>query len=329
MPKSEDNDSLLWDLLRAAPNAREAALQKLLAGHVMPLVDQLLDRWVARGRLTRDDAADVRGDVSIRLVGRLRQLIEQPGAAGIAQLDDYVDATVHHSLHDHEGRRYPLRSRLSRRVRYVLTHTEGIETGGRDRVVCGLAVWRSRTEVVPVVPPTHVAGLAIDDARELRRAVVDILRRSGGPVAIDELVDCLAASLPMTVEGFLPASSVAARAEASNPLSHLEGRQYLAILWTEITLLPIRQRKALLLQLRLEDGESVARLLPVLGIADVRQVAAALEMPLQELLELWNELPLLDQRIAGMLGTARQQVINLRKSARERLARRMERVSGS
>lgn len=327
MPKSEENDPLLEDLLRAAPNARDAALQELFASHAMPLVDHLIETWVARGGLARGDVADVRGDVAVRLMRRLRQLIDHSGTKGIARLDDYIDATVHHSLHDHERRRHPLRSRLANRVRYVLTHTEGIEIWGRGPLVCGLGSWRNRADVVAVVPPTYVAGVATDDVRELRRAAVDILKRSGGPVAFDDLVGCLAVSLPVAAEEFLPASSAGPRADFPNPLSRLEGRQYVGLLWAEITQLPIRQRRALLLQLHLEDGESVARLLPVLRVADVRTLAATLEMPLAELLALWNELPLMDKRIAGLLGVSRQQVINLRKSARERLSRRMERCA--
>jgi hypothetical protein len=46
-------------------------------------------------------------------------------------------------------------------------------------------------------------------------------------------------------------------------------------------------------------------------------------MPAQEFAKLWNNLPLEDTTIAQNLGVTRQQVINLRKSARERLARRM------
>jgi hypothetical protein len=44
----------------------------------------------------------------------------------------------------------------------------------------------------------------------------------------------------------------------------------------------------------------------------------------EEFANLWNELPLEDASIASLLGVTRQQVINLRKSARERLTRRMK-----
>jgi len=46
-------------------------------------------------------------------------------------------------------------------------------------------------------------------------------------------------------------------------------------------------------------------------------------MTIEALAELWNSLPLDDHAIAARLGITRQQVINLRRAARERLARRL------
>jgi hypothetical protein len=43
------------------------------------------------------------------------------------------------------------------------------------------------------------------------------------------------------------------------------------------------------------------------------------------LAELWNRLPLSDLEIGARLGATQRQVINLRKAARERLARRLSR----
>ena len=52
-------------------------------------------------------------------------------------------------------------------------------------------------------------------------------------------------------------------------------------------------------------------------------MAAAVGLSPESLAELWNRLPLEDTGLAEILDVTRQQVINLRKSARERLARRM------
>ena len=56
----------------------------------------------------------------------------------------------------------------------------------------------------------------------------------------------------------------------------------------------------------------------------MRQLAAALEINVADFVSIWTELPLEDVRIADLLGLTRQQVINARKSGRERLARRLK-----
>jgi hypothetical protein len=54
----------------------------------------------------------------------------------------------------------------------------------------------------------------------------------------------------------------------------------------------------------------------------MNDLAGTLEMDRGALDRLWDRLPVDDQTIAKRLGLTRQQVINLRKSARARLARR-------
>jgi hypothetical protein len=49
-----------------------------------------------------------------------------------------------------------------------------------------------------------------------------------------------------------------------------------------------------------------------------------LEISADEFAAVWNDLPIEDARIAELLGLTRQQVINARKSGRERLARRLK-----
>lgn len=117
-------------------------------------------------------------------------------------------------------------------------------------------------------------------------------------------------------------------AQETNVLERLQNRQWLGRLWNEICSLPLPQRKALLLNLRVEEGDSALTLVPLAGIASIRQIAELLGMAASELAALWNSLPIDDLAIAAQLGLTRQQVINLRKSARERLARRMASGTG-
>ncbi|HEX7771867.1 MAG TPA: hypothetical protein VF435_05565, partial [Pyrinomonadaceae bacterium] len=78
------------------------------------------------------------------------------------------------------------------------------------------------------------------------------------------------------------------------------------------------------LNLKDASGFGCITLFPAIGIATIRQLATALELSAERLAELWNELPIEDARIAELLGLTRQQVINARKSGRERLARRLK-----
>src|SRR4029079_4859469 len=100
-------------------------------------------------------------------------------------------------------------------------------------------------------------------------------------------------------------------------------KSYLEKLWSEIRELPQRQRAAILLNLKDSQGNSMIEMLPVTGIASIRQIAETLEIRAEDFAGLWNKLPLDDNQIAERLGITRQQVINLRKSARDRLARRL------
>ena len=110
----------------------------------------------------------------------------------------------------------------------------------------------------------------------------------------------------------------------TSPYEEVRQQQLLKKVWDEIKVLPVNQRRALLLNLRDERGETVTGLLPMAGIASMRQIADALEMPAEDFAKIWGELPLDDAAIADLISATRQQVINLRKSARMRLARGMK-----
>jgi hypothetical protein len=101
---------------------------------------------------------------------------------------------------------------------------------------------------------------------------------------------------------------------------------HLQRLWEIIAGLPVGQRIALLLNLRGDQGDSPVTLFPLIGVASIEQIAGMLEMPFPELAAMWGRLPLGDQEIAERLALTRQQVINLRMSARKRLTRNLPEV---
>jgi hypothetical protein len=103
----------------------------------------------------------------------------------------------------------------------------------------------------------------------------------------------------------------------------LELRDRLRILWLEIAKLPLAQRVALLANLRSTAG-ACAWLLIELRVVKFRDLASCLGLSTEGLANIWNQLPLEDSEIAARWGLERQQVINMRSAARQRLGRRMK-----
>ena len=91
-------------------------------------------------------------------------------------------------------------------------------------------------------------------------------------------------------------------------------------------MLPAKQRAALLLNLRESHEVSAVPMLIISGVATMEEIAAAAGMTRAELEAVWDDLPLEDAAIALRLGLTRQQVTSLRKTARERLARRRHKL---
>ena len=144
------------------------------------------------------------------------------------------------------------------------------------------------------------------------------------PLRVDDLLEATAHLAGLGDETSVEWGDVEAVMPAHQPdyEERLDLRRALTQLWTEIRELPVAQRIALLLNLRDEQGSSPLASFPAMGIASMRQIAETLELPPEELAEIWSRLPLSDLEIAKRLTLERQQIINLRKAARQRLARR-------
>lgn len=274
------------------------------------------------GSLSAEDAADVVSTVMLRLVRRIRSAELRHEA--IANLDDFVATLTYNTLYDTMRRRFPERTRLKNRLRYVLSRDERLAMwNGSAGVIAGLAQWRGATQrVVAFTLSSDDATDAMLDRDATGDALVAILTYAGRPVLLDDLV-AVTAELWNVAEVEVVAVTNAAESENA-PMIDLERRQYLDTLWREIRELRAPQRAALLLNLRDSDGHNAVALLMLVGTGTFADIAAAMEMTPQQLGEIWDKLPMSDLTIADTLGVSRQQVINLRRSARERLARRMD-----
>jgi len=340
---SRSNDPHLAAFLDASSDAEAwQALDALLTGDLDALMRETVARRLSRSRRMADHLEDVVREARLKLTGKLWSLRAARAAEPIENISAYAVTTSERTCYAFLRREFPERTRLRNRLRYALTHhpKTALEEDGQG-------VWRCRfTGVRRVGPPgstqsllegprTHATTHNIDLSASLPTMVEHLLATCDQPVEFDRFVDAMA--LLLGVSDTPPASGTAHQhatgqldpADRAPIISAvLEQRSTLEDVWNELMTLPVRQRAALLLNLRDGDGGATLQLLPATGIVSQAGIAETLEIPEDELARLWDDLPLDDQSIALRLGVTRQQVINLRKSGRARLARRLSRGQG-
>jgi hypothetical protein len=319
------NDPLLAPLIAATDDSvRIQHMETLVVEYARPLIRRIVSRCARSDRQLREqDADDVMATVTLRLIRKLRLLGNESGS--IRQFEDYVATLTYNTVYDSLRRRFPERNRLKNRLRYVLRRDPRLRLWDAPTGPAGgLAEWSESAVVAQRIDvPPGSATREMLNGDEPARALLALFRHLGAPASLDALADATAALWRIS-DSNRPMAGLPHDAEPS-PLDRAESRQYLGALWAEIRQLGSPHRAALLLNLRDGDGINAIQHFLLLGIARFDELASAIGVTAGELAKLWNALPLDDLTIAGMLGTTRQQVINFRKTARNRLARRMMR----
>lgn len=286
-----------------------------LAERALVVADHVVRRRCRGWNVAQHVRDDLRGEVVVRLLKRLRQAEEEPQTAQIHRFDEYIAAVASRLVDDLARALFPEWTRIKHRALYLLNHDD------RFRVFVDAA---GRTMCERVHPSPAQRRVRTRAAQALAASILEILGEAGQPLSVDDVVNALARRSGVGVAAnFSGPVELAARFD--DPAAAMQSADAVRRLWSEIEQLPQRQRLALLLNARDEGGESVLRLLAATELASISALAAALGIGEDELNELWDELPLADDVIAGRLGLTRQQVINLRKAARDRLARRTSR----
>jgi RNA polymerase sigma factor (sigma-70 family) len=343
-------DELYQSFLQATDEAESQSLMaRLISDCADPVIKEIIGykmRASFDGALDAQETEDVYNNVVLSLLTRLRAFKLQGDHHSINNFRSYVATITYHACSNHLREKYPQRHILKNRLRYFLTHEAGFALWeSQDREwLCGFTTWQAsyqsavgadQLQALRAHPEVILSSsLLVEDLHrtKLKELLTMIFEHLKSPIEIDELVKLVAEVCGIKYR----AASDDRNQETPGNLSELlpdtrtdielefEQRSYLKKLWSQVCELPEKQRAALLLNLKDAQGGSGLALFPLTGTANFGRLAQALLMSIEELAELWSELPLDDLRIAAMLGLTRQQVINLRKSARERLARRLK-----
>ena len=306
------NDPLLGPLIAAESDAARDAVVERIIQKAEPMIQAIIGRY--RSMLPLEVLDDIRSTVILRILRRLREVPGSEGAA-VASIGDFVATLTFNCVNDVLRDRYPARTRLKNRIRYILTRGGRLLSwrSGND-LVAGFAEWRGE-------PPREIGGHSLLPRGDLESALIALFEQEGAPLRLESVVETLAKSWEVVELEYV---SIGEMKDAGSTVDNdLEAHEQLTAMWQEIRALRLPQRQALLLNLRDGKSASAIELFVLLCIATIDDIAAALEMSAEDLAAIWNVLPLEDNAIAARLGVTRQQVINLRRAARERLARRL------
>lgn len=324
----------------------EPLLVQLLEEHVKPVVKNILRLRLYSGGSERDflaeDFEEAYEEIQLSLLKRLRGCKSQPDNS-VASLRKYVAMVAHNACDDYFRKKFPRRRNLKDSIRYCLITDSNFvlwqdenkgwmaslafianpaATNGRAlpanevvellaRKLPGIDLHRlDLPDVITVVLETHPTPIDLDVLTAVVAKVRDI--EDIPAASLDEEGQALSERIPSS--------------EAS-PAALAEYHEVLKQLWDEIKRLPRRHRVALLCNLRDQQGVNVIMLFPVTGVATFEELADVLELSVSDFEMLWARLPLDDASLAEFLGVTRQQVINLRRNARDRLRRRLDGLS--
>ena len=233
----------------ASPDEQESEEQlgELLARHAAPLVRRVVSRRLGS---SFGDIEDVCSQVMLQLMLRLRQEKADANLAGIDAFASYVATAAHHGCDHYVRAKYPLRWRLRNRIRYVLEHDArfAVWKAADGSWTCGLAGWRSRPASGAPRSIEPLTGIPKQHVREL---LAHLFQPGGSPLELSAVVDEAASAWGVPLFQHDDTRSLDAvpdrepRADAT-----LEQRGRLERVWTQIRDLPLRQRHAVLLNLR-------------------------------------------------------------------------------
>jgi DNA-directed RNA polymerase specialized sigma24 family protein len=349
--QSTEIDPMLEPLLLPAGDRQvNDLLSQIIAQHADPVIKKIISyklHLYCHHTIGQSDAGDIYQEAVLHLLEALHRFREQPEANPVSDLRGLAAVIAHRTCSRWMRGQFPERHAFKNRLYYLLTRQRGFALWQNEnkKLVAGFALWQGRKNAAE----SRLERLSEDEKLLARIRSLAICRQTGPPwqegwsgtlaaifdylghpVEFDKLVGTLAALLkyedhPLeSIERIKDAGGFEASAAEHDVAWRVEKRIFLQRLWEEVRLLPLNQRVALLLNLRDTEGGGGIALFPALRIATLHQLADALEMSTEKLASMWNDLPLEDAAIAELLQLTRQQVINVRKAARKRLARRLK-----
>lgn len=327
-------------ILAQTDSMSQRALERIMATQTEPIrqIVRARRRGYQVGSQEAEDIHDLCGSAVVEIVRRLHECRGDPHRSPIRDLDAYVGKVTVRVCNDHLARTRPHWGLAYSRLRSAARNNPQFTFSVADRgsAACGLAQWPAAERADAHDPrlqdlqraPERFVQSTLGNLDPTKLSPVELLtgflQWVGRPVELTSLVlpACAIWKLDaMSVcgdecEGYEQAPAAQQRISALIVL-----RDRLSRLWAEIEKLPLLQRTAFLLNMQDSQQRYGIELFAITNVARLSEIADAVNIPYDEFLALWSDLPLSDMQLAGRLGVTATQVNGLRKSARERLGR--------
>jgi RNA polymerase sigma factor (sigma-70 family) len=343
-------DSILQYLLDSKDEAdRKRLLDELILIQSAPLV-----RKVLRQRLSlyishsgtnpnNPDAEDLYHEIIARLLQRLNEWIAHPDDHQIKNYRNLVITITVNACNDYLRVKSPARARLKNSLRELLLRHQDFKTwkGKNREQLCGFHFWSGRSNSPDASerlgqleenPETFAAAVFPGENLQsvlLPRLVAEIFKWVGGPIEMEALAGLLVILLEVReqpVESIEQSVESLSRQFAGSAISddrRLEAQEILKKLWDEIKLLPPEQRDTICLSLADDNGNDLWNILVKAGAVTLPQLAADLGLTIEQLMDLWEKVPMDGVTLAAHLGATRSQVNKWRFRAMQRLRERL------
>jgi RNA polymerase sigma factor (sigma-70 family) len=323
--------SLQVNLNATDATSREEFLSDLLWHEAAPLI-----RKVLRQRLgfylnphganpQQPEAENLYQDILLRLLERSQAWLADAEQNPIHHFRNLVITTATNACHDYLRTKAPHRARLKNRLRELLSRHRDFQlwTGEAHEKLCGFAGWtdqpKSETAMAcihkwQIFPDSFAVSGGEIHRLSLTEVVAEVLQQASGPVELEALTKLLTTLLgtqdhPLeSLEYQQEETDWQPRASSTSVELRLEGRATLQSLWEEIKQLQTQQRWAVCLCLTDQNGNDLFTILLEAGAVSWTQMGDDLGLSQDQFIELWQQLPMENEKIAAYLSTTRERV---------------------
>ncbi|MGB7070544.1 MAG: hypothetical protein WBD22_13705, partial [Pyrinomonadaceae bacterium] len=248
------------------------------------------------------DGLDIVSEARVLLLSELQKNVGVNGV-GIRDVSGYAATITVNACNQYFRSRFPLRTREMNKLRYLVTHNRRFALWKDDanRSICGFAQWRSSAIRANTIPGDTVISVDRDNEQNERKLYFRMLDQLfdtiDAPLRLEDLTDWIMKTRgivdnePIVIGDDEATGGLKDLSDNSQPIDRkLETAQQLRILWERISELSPPQCAALLLNLKDNRGDGIIAALPLTRTASLLEIAAAVDIPVEEFAGIWNTL---------------------------------------